>query len=432
MAACLLASAAVVGCDSGRIRAPAVAVRVLNAAPERGTLDILREQRSETQLDFRQVSGPLVFDADQYDFNVRAGNLDGSTSILGSFSQELLPENEYLITITEVAGVLTPVVLEKARFEGGTSVEIAAVHAAPSLGPMSLYVEPEGVLPSEVAAVDTLEFGETFPSTTREPGTYRVSLTEAGNPANVLMTSPALALEAGQTYVYTIIDAAGDSVAPITVAAIGGASTLLFDESVEASVTLVNAAADGLPRDVFVDDNFSAPLLAAAPYLARSPDITVTAGARKLSVTPAGNTGVIEAEDSETYIRSRHHLALIGGAPGELGIATGVDDRRRIAGQARLAFMNSASLYQSLELFLVPPGTDISNLASTIVLTSPGITTRLTFSPGDYELIIREVGGSVLAGPVPVTLTGSGLYSVLATNGAVAGTVDLVYFEDFL
>jgi|GEM_PF-2125776 len=432
MAAWLLVASAITGCESGRERPPGVAVRVLHAAPARGTLNFLREQRNEMQLDYRQASGVFVWDSDEYDFNVQAIDANGATAtLLGGFTQELVPDRQYFFAITEAAGQFRPIIVEKAPFTG-TSAEIVAVHAAPSIGPVSVYIEPDGVVPSAVAPLGTIAFGEIIEPATREPGTYRVSLTEAGNPANVLMTSALVTLDQRQSYTFAILDPADDSIPDVAVAFVGPDPTLLFDQSTESTLTVINAAADGLPRDVFVDDDFSAPVLAAIPPLIRSEQIEVAAGSRKLSVTPAGNTGTVEAETTQTLARSRHNLALIGGDPGELKVEFSLDERRRITDHARIMFLNGATQYEYLEYFLVPPGTDVSNLSSTIILDAPSIGSRLAFPPGDYDLVVREYEGNVLAGPVPVSLAGSGIYSILTTNGAVAGTVDLVYFEDFV
>src|SRR5690606_17486309 len=301
---------AAAGGGGGGERRPAVAVRVLHAAPERDTLDFLREQRNEAQLEFRQTSGPLVFDADQYDFNIRTLAPSGNSSVLiGSFSRELVPDRDYFFAITEADGELTPVVLEKERFSG-PSAEVTAVHAAPSLGRVSLYVEPDGVAPSSVTPIGTIGFGETVEPLTREEGSYRLSVTEAGNPDNVLMTSGVIALQEGLTYIFAVMEPGADSVAPMTVAFIGPESSVLFDESVQSTLTVINAAADGAARDVFLDDDFDTPLVAGAPPLARVADLPVAGGARDLTVTPAGNPGAIESELTSTYIRNRRHIAL--------------------------------------------------------------------------------------------------------------------------
>ena len=431
-AAWLLVASVIAGCESGRERPPAVTVRVLHAAPQRATVNFLREQRNEAQLEYRQASAPLFFDADEYDFNVWALDATGdSSSLIGSFSRELVPDNRYFIALTEAAGEMTPIVVEVEPFSG-SSAEVIAIHAAPSLGPMSVYIEADGIVPSSVAAAGSIGFGESIQSVEREEGTYRLSLTEADNPANVLLTSGIFTLEDGQSYIFAILDPTEDSTTSMSVAFIGPEPTLLFDESVQSSLTVVNAAADGLPRDVYIDDDFSAPLLAAVPPFDRSADTPVAFGDRTISVTPAGDTGVVEDDITASLTRSRHHVAMIGGDPGELTVTFAVDERRRITGHSRIAFMNGATQLGDLEFFLVPPGTDLSQLVSTIVLDAPAMTARVTFPPGEYELIAREEDGPVVGGPVPVTLSGGGIYAVLATNGATPGTVDFVYFDDFV
>src|SRR5690606_8256273 len=128
----------------------------------------------------------------------------------------------------EAAGQLRPIIVEKAPFTG-TSAEIVAVHAAPSIGPLSVYIEPDGVVPSAVAPFGTIGFGEIIEPATRGPGVYRLTLTEAGNPANVVMTSGLITLDERQSYTFAILDPAEDSIPDIAVAFVGPDPTLLFD-----------------------------------------------------------------------------------------------------------------------------------------------------------------------------------------------------------
>src|SRR5690606_27272286 len=305
-AAWLLVASVIAGCESGRERPPAVTVRVLHAAPQRATVNFLREQRNEAQLEYRQASAPLFFAADEYDFNVSALDATGDTpSLICSFSRQLVPDNRYFSALTEAAGEMTPIVVEVAPFSG-SSAEVIAIHAAPSLGPMSVYIEADGIVPSSVAAAGSIGFGESIQSVEREEGTYRLSLTEADNPANVLLTSGIFTLEDGQSYIFAILDPTEDSTTSMSVAFIGPEPTLLFDESVQSSLTVVNAAADGLPRAVSISDDYSAPLLAAVPPFDRSADTPVAFGGRTTSATPAGDTGAVEDDITPPLRPSRH------------------------------------------------------------------------------------------------------------------------------
>jgi hypothetical protein len=430
MAALLLVSSALVGCDGGRTRPPPVTVRVVHAAPERPPIEFFRVRRNETQIDFRQVSGALRFDSDLYEFSAQTVDLSAAApTLVGSFVQQLTPDHDYLFVLTEPNGVFTPIVVEKPIHSGSES-EIIAVHAAPSLSAMSLYIEQAGTDPVGAAPLGTLAFKDTIESATRAPGEYRLTLTDAGAPTNVQLRSGTFTLEAGQTYAFVIIDPADDSTAPISVTTVGLPVALLLDPSVPARAQVINAAADGEPRDLYLDDDFTAPLIAEAPHAAYAYG-DVTFGEHTLTVTPAGNPGVIELEDTSTYARSRYHSILIAGAPGDLEMAQIVDDPRRLANQARLRVMNGASQHEELHFYIVEPGGEITGRQPAFGLRPPAISARGSVPPGDYDFFLRDpVTQSIVAGPISVALS-EGIYSLLVLNGSTSSTVELVFLEDF-
>ncbi len=54
------------------------------------------------------------------------------------------------------------------------------------------------------------------------------------------------------------------------------------------------------------------------------------------------------------------------------------------------------------------------------------------FPPGTYDLYLRETTtGALLSGPTAITLDGSGIYGVLATNGPDTATATVTLYDDF-
>jgi hypothetical protein len=50
----------------------------------------------------------------------------------------------------------------------------------------------------------------------------------------------------------------------------------------------------------------------------------------------------------------------------------------------------------------------------------------------NFETCIGLFGGKCSTRPpIPITVTGSGLFSVLAINGASSASADIVFFDDF-
>jgi hypothetical protein len=56
--------------------------------------------------------------------------------------------------------------------------------------------------------------------------------------------------------------------------------------------------------------------------------------------------------------------------------------------------------------------------------------------PDSYDLYFRDAStvdtNAIVAGPIPITLASSGVYSILLTNGADTTKVDVTLFDDFV
>lgn len=435
-AAALIASCTVglAACEDGRVRPPSVSVRVVHAAPTSPPIQVFRGGSSRSQiaeLDYRGVSQRVSVDEDQYQFNVHVVQPGGQTTSLAKlFTQQVSSGNDYLIVLTEVGGLIEPIVVETPLFDSTDATEVLAVHAAPGLDPMDVYLEPPGTDLATATPLGEIAFGEQLPAASVDADDYRLSLTASGDPATVLFSSGTFTLEAGDSSTFVVFDDAGEGLAPLSVAGIGTSAALLYDRGVRSGVQVVNAAADEGERDVFLDEDYTAAIVAALPYAGISDLATVPPGSRTLTVTPAANPGVVEDDIDYQPVRGQRYTAVIAGAAGDVTLAVGSDDNRRIVDTARVRFMNGASQFSPMEFFLVPPGTDVSGFSSTNVLAAPGVTQRNDLPPGDYELVLRNATTrTVVAGPEPITV-GAGIYTILALDGT-GGTAEVVLLEDF-
>jgi len=436
LAAALVACCALAACDStGRTRGPSTRVAAIHAAPSFGEISFLREERFVTgaeSLSYRS-SAVATFEVGQYDFNVdvlRPGAAGPERSL--TFSETLQPDTDYFFVITENAGALAPIVAAAPSFDPASgSAQTALVHAAPGFGAVDVYLTAPAANLSAANAIGTAAFMEALAPQTIAAGDYQLSLTEPGNPLNVLFSSPTLALAAGQDEMFVITDGGGEGVVPIHVVRLGGDLATLTDVNAVSAVRAINAASDGQPRDLVVDDDFAAPLFPALPYAEPSADAPTAPGARVLKATPAGNPGVVEGESGAALAPGRAHTVLVTGAAGDLDITTVMEDRRRIAGQASLRIFNGAGQFESLDFFILQPGVEIDTVAP-LSLAAGTFSAAGALPPGDFEITIRLAQTQTAAfGPLTVTVEGGGLYSVLAVNGATPDTADVVLFDDF-
>ena len=431
-ASLLLASIGIAGCEDGRERGPKVGVRVVHAAPTTSEITFRREGREEASLGYGQASGELLFDADQYDFNVDvAETASGGVERRATFSETLAGDNEYLFVLTEVAGLVQPIVLEKPAFDSTTDTEITALHAGTTLGAMDVYLEPPDADLTTATPLGAIAFGEALDTSTRPSGDYRLTLTESGAAGNVLLSSPAVTLAAGASVAFVVVDGTADSTTPLVVVPVGAGSGFLADTSTGSTFQVVNAAADMAARDVFVDEDFTSAPIAELEFGALSTVEPIAPGAKVFSVTPAGNPGVVEVEHELSATRGSPYTLLIAGEPGELSIASATTQGRIIAGIARLRFMNGASQVSPLAFYLVPPETDVTNLSPLVSLDAPGISQRMGATLHEYDLVFRDADtGAIVGGPERLTLTKEGAFTILAVNGSTPGTVDFVLLDE--
>lgn len=422
------------GCgNSGRTRPPSTHVTVVDAAPHLPALDFLRVERPEATLEFRQAQ-TLTFDEDEYTFHLATTSPDTGASVeIASFDEQLSAESDYVFVITEAAGVPEFLVLDSPPFDPtSTDSQFAVVHASDELPDMDFYLEPPGTDLSTVSPRGTLSFRTQLPPVTSPAGDYVVTLTEPGNSANVMFTSATITLVAGQPGTFVVTASGGEGSADFYVLLVGQAVATLYDVNQTGLVRALNAAADRMPRDIyFGDDLMAPPLFSSLAFGALTDLLPVTIADTSISVTPVGNPSTVEASNQVTLGATRIFFTLVGGTAGALNAPTFADDLRPLQDVANLRFFNGVNEYDTIQIFVENPGTDISTELPSEVLAALTAGTRKVISPGTYELTIRDAAtATVIAGPEPISLVDGGVYSIIFIDNADASTADMLVIDD--
>jgi hypothetical protein len=403
----------------------------LHSASSYPQLQFYREQRLQSGLQFG-AGESFLYEVGQYDFHVDVVPPLASGPVrLLSFSVTLEPGTEYYFVVAEVGGgLLEPLIVTKAPFSpASTNAEVSVFHAAAASPTMDIYLTAPGAVLSAANPIGTAAFRQQVAPSTLAPGDYELAFTEAGNPLNVLFTSTPMTLLAGQSNFFAIADAGIDT-NEIIVERITNVSTVLINVNAPASERIINGVTDAQPRDTFLDDDFSAPFVAAVPYGVPTARTPIVPGGRKISVTPAGNPGVIEVETASSVFPANTYTALIAGDPGTLILNNVPENRRRIIGEARLQYYNAAAQFFSIAIVVSAPG-GIA-LGFPVVLSNGGAAEEFPLPAGDYEITVFPSGSTTAAlGPLPITVASEGIYSMLFLNGPTAETASVVLFDDF-
>jgi hypothetical protein len=426
---------AAVGCDGGRERPPSTHVRVLHAAPSFDSITFLRvESIAAGDLQYRGGAS-FVFDEDVYTFNVEITPPEAQMrERVYSFTQSVRSDQDYFFVLTEIGGALEALVLASpARASGADDALLMAVHAGPAVPAADLYVAPLGTAPSATQPWGRLGFTDALEPRNFAPGQYEITLTAPGAPEDVLLRTTSVELAAGESSLLAILDMGGEGLAPVGIALLRQSVEVRVDRNVQSAMRLINAAADRGPRDVFLDDDFDAPVLADVPFGSASAYEVVARGQHDVKVTPAGTSGVLEVDANVATIGGRVHTLFVAGEPGELDNVFLLDDRRSLMDRGRIRFYNGASVAGNLDFVLVPPGGDVSTVLPRTSLAPAGVSVYHPIVPGDYGLVLREANTTtVVAGPVSVSIEGGGVYGMLAVDGDAETSAQIVLLDDFV
>ncbi len=436
--AVLLAALALVGCENGRKAPPKTHVNVANAAPSFVQLWYQREQplgSTPDALAFKAVT-PYDYDVDTYDFFVYQRR--ASTQELlntWTWSKQLVADTNYTFVLAEQAGQVMPQAVEYTpKLANAADTQIAVVHAGEHLQAMDVYIQPTGTGIAGASPRGTVSFLGQIAPKTFAGGEYEITLTAAGNAANVLFASSAVTLAAGVTNVFVITDEGGQGTEAISVMAVQDSPFILYSANATSGVRAVSVADDGMPRDLAINHEYSPPVLSAVPYGTVSSYATIPVNpSLPITLTPAGNPGVLEYDATLSAAPGVLSTVLIAGPAGTLTPQIVPDDRRRLKGEAKLRYFQAATQFTTAtELVMLPPNTaDQTTVAPSATLLAPSTTDYLYATPGEYDLLFRETGTNVVrAGPIHVTMAEGGIYGVLLLNGPDTATASAVFTDD--
>lgn len=436
--ACIAALFAVAGCqESGNDRPPPSYVNYFDAAPNLEAIEFRREQDFSNTVGLSYALGQARtrYDSGPYDFHLAYSTVNPDAQEV-DFSETLSPDKVY--TFVAVAPNGQPEVLKFAEdaLTDPTTQRFTLIHAFEGLGDLDVYWEAPGTILSSAVPIGTISFGQDPLPFEVVPGTYRLFLTTAGDPNDVLFeSSNQTIVDAPERLIDDVLvvsDPAGQVTVDLIVSRVG--YSRLGQDGVGSTLRVIQSITDRVDRDIYVDDTTSPPSFPAQTFGVFSDYADVAFGTRNVIVTPVGNPGTEEFSLQYSAVSGGVHTMLFSSnADGEISAVSILEDKRSIVGQATMTFFDGAGLFGDLYIYAVPPGTDITSLDPQLVMYAPGFSSRLPVIPGDYELWVKDATTSaILAGPQAITVEDGGVYGIGFVNGAGGSTVDLVLYDDFI
>lgn len=383
-------------------------IRMINAIPTSPEIGFLIEERALDAVRYKSNSSPESWDDLEYTFNFEINRpFENELTRIASQFLDVTREIEYtfLVRGSLDAAVVDVWQIPERSFSGSETIfEMRVGNAADALGLVDVYVGLEGVDPVLGAQVASLAPGEVSAPTDIEEDVYVVTITAAGDPANILFQSVPTRILANQSVIVTAFAGDANDTAPVTVRLFNqlGASSAVTDARFPPTARLIHATSDLGTSDVYDDAALQNRIVADLAFGDITGDIDVAVGEVPITATAPGNVGAILLEDTlTTFAGSRLNYYLTVLSDEVVGSQVFVD-RRSVETIARLTFFHSAINHEFVDLYVVDAGTTIDDVFPRLITATYGLqASEIRLDAGSYEIYVTTAGEkTILDGPV--------------------------------
>ena len=391
-------------------------IRGINAISSSPPLSFKIEERTIGQVTFKgQTSN--VYDNLNYTFNFDLpGFGDDEERRLGSAQFDLTADTEHIVAITGTTNAASVAHWQQPRriWDGSESVAgVAFAHVSGKTGPVDMYFDTSGVAPAPGQARASLSFGEFEPATDLPSGSYVITVTPQGDPNTIIHQSAQLNLAPATSYIVTVFDTDASQTSPLGLQLLAGASGSFPapDTSSPISTRLINAAFDSGNVDMYIDQNFSAPLFGNVAFSSDTPRADMHGGSTTLTFTPTGNPGATLLQSDTSNSAATVHTYLFAGQAGNYLVNNLEDDPRSIDTFAKLRIMQGSSNVSPADIYIIKSGDDITNVfPNFFAISTGGSTDYRAFVADTYEIVVTENTSKTILGR---------LSNVVAAKGSV-------------
>ncbi len=397
-------------------------INMINAMPASPSVAFLIEERLLGGVAYKVAHGAQPFDDLTYNFNFEYIIPGGTGPIrTATVSLDVIADNQHTFVLTGSVTAPDVMVWERPQrvWDGAETVfEAAIAHLSSALGDVDVYFATTGTTPVLGEERAKLSFGERMPEIDLENGEYEFIVTARNDPATILYKSGPVTYSARVSYVQAIFDTDASITGNISVRSFStlGLSSELPDTNSMPTLRTLHAAFGTENIDIYRDNDFTAPIFSNLAFGETTGDLQVPFGAVDYTYTAVGNPGAIINDLNQLIPNGQRVSAFLIGMQGsELSRITLVDDRRSVETHAKLRLVHGAANFETLDLYLVDTGTDITDIDP--------LAANLTFAfvsdfgptiPGNYDLILTLPGEKTfIAGPIRVDIVNGDVVELL-------------------
>ena len=411
-------------------------IRMINAVPTSPDIVFRIEERRIDTVAYRNNSAPQQWDDLEYTFNFEYTRLLAvDPTRVASQLLDVVRDTEYTLVLRgslEAPTVNIWEIAERSFTDADTVFEMRLGHAADVLGPIDVYIGPEGVAPAPGAQVATLAPGEVSVPSDVEAGTYIITVTTAGDAGDILFESVPAQIVAGQSLLMTILEGVGADTAPVIARIFNqqGVSSTLTDARFPPTARFIHATTDLGTSDIYDDEALQNRIVADLAFGDITGDIDVALGDIPITATAPGNVGAIQFEGTLATVvggRVNYYLSELAG---EI-VGTPVRfDRRPIETFAQLTFFHSSTNHRLVDLYVVDADATIDDtLPRAAGLVYLQQIPPIALNEGSRDIYITTSGEkTVVEGPIRLEAAFGDVYEAVLLDRVDPSLAELKFF----
>lgn len=425
-------------------------VRVVHAASDAPSVKVLLDDDVMlSRLDYGRT-GQRSKEPGQYDVTIEAILPGGETSTaIDTFELSVSADTRYdVVAVGSVADdTLEALVFESgASFSSSSRARLYAAHLAPDAPEVDVYLSAADADPDlgETDPDFSFSYGERSDQLTVDAGDYRIRITVADS-TEVVFDSGTLTLAAGNDLMLAAVPNTGvdADASPVSLLVHNNQETTrVFHADQQAGLRIVHASGDTGGLDVFVDDPDTAEieelaLAETAPAQAgRDSYLQRDAGSVEVRISEAGQASgdaLIVQELEMVAGQGYTLLALDNNANIDALVLT--DSIRSVATQATVRIVHASREAGELDVYLVPPGEDFSDVE--VFEDNLPFQQATRYSPvaeGEYRVMATVAfGGTVRIESDPFELDDGGVYTIILRDetDSTGLSNELILLDDF-
>lgn len=375
-------------------------VRGISAIVEAPDVFFRIEERTIEDVEYKGVAGFVQYDDLSYNFNFDI-NLAGENDPTRLVSQfiDVVKDVEYTMVLTGT--IASPGIIlwedDSREFAASDTVfEPYFANFSPATGSVDVYFAAPGTPPAANDFVGTLANGERLSPRDFTEGDYVLTLTAPNDPTAIIYTSEVILAVAGSRPLFAVFDPDPSITAPVAVSLINqsGSAQNIPDPAHPAELRFYQSSFTTGNVDVYFDDDFSSPVFSNIAFDELTVYVPLPENSAKVSVTDAGNTGAILIEADVIIAAGGRRTVTLAGESSLLGLNNTTDDGRPLATSPVVRVSNFAVNGPFVNIYLLDPGTEITDESLPIFTGLPAYVDTGYFGPvdGSYEMTVTLFG----------------------------------------